>query len=143
MKLRKKIKTAACITAAVSAFLSFGMNAFSIIDFSAGESGLICDETTPYKVNIVSEGKNAAVIPVGVGLRGDADGNGSISIIDAIKISRYIIGNAGDDFAGSFGFAMADTNLSGKVDIVDAINVSKYLMTKGTHEERWKIILGL
>lgn len=142
MKFRKILKTTLCTAAAVSAFLAFGLDAFSLVDFSAGESGLISNDTTKYKVNITADGKTAAVVPIGIGIRGDADESGDISLYDAVAISKYIMGIAPEGFEDSLGFAMSDTNLSGKVDLYDAINVAKYLITQGTHEERWQAILG-
>lgn len=142
MKFRKIIKTALCTAAAASAILAFGLDAFSLIDFSAGESGLISNDTTPYKVNIVADGKTAAVVPIGIGVRGDSDESGDVSLYDAIIISKYIMGIADKGFENTLGFAMSDTNLNGSVDLYDAINVARYLITNGTHEERWQKILG-
>lgn len=141
MKFKKIKKTILCTAFSVLAFMTVGIDAFSLIDYSAGESGLVNNESTPYKVNIVAEGKNVAVVPIGIGLRGDADASNDVSIYDAIKIAKHQIGIAGDDFKGSFGYAMADTNSDGNVDIYDAINIAKYLITKGTHDEKWKKIL--
>lgn len=142
MKHKYIIKAFLCAISAAAVFAAFGLDAFSLVDSGAGESGLIMDDTTPYTVNITSGDKVAAIIPVGVGLRGDADENNSISLYDAIEISGYLIGIAKDDFEQSAGFYWADTNLSGKVDLYDAVNVAKYLITQGSHDEKWQKILG-
>ena len=77
----------ACSVSVISSVLYFNYGALSIIDFSAGENELINNETTPFKVNITSGNKIAAVIPVGIGVRGDADESGNVSLYDAIEIS--------------------------------------------------------
>ena len=142
MKHNKVIKSVLCTASAAAAIAMYGLDVFSLTDFSAGESGLINDETTPYTVNITAGGKTVSVVPVGVGLRGDADESGNISLYDAVKISGYLIGKSGEDFEESTGFYWADTNLSGKVDLYDAVNIAKYLITSGNHDERWQKILG-
>ncbi len=143
MDLKGTVKKILSAVGACIAFLAFGMNAFSIVDYSAGESGLISDETTKYKVNMLdADGKNIAVVPVGIGVRGDADGSGSTDLQDAIIIAKYLVGGGEKDFEGSFGYIMSDGNLDKKVDLRDAINVAKYLVTQGSHEERWQKILG-
>lgn len=136
------IKKALCAVSAAASLMVFGLDVFSLTDFGAGESGLIDNETTPYSVSIAADGKTVAIIPVGVGLRGDADENDSISLYDAVKISGYLIGKDGEAFEASAGFYYADTNLSGKVDLYDAVNIAKYLITQGSHDERWQEILG-
>lgn len=143
MKIKKTLKMLACTVSASVAFLTFGIDAFSLIDFSVGESGLISNDTTPYKVNIIADGQTAAVVPIGIGVRGDADESGDISLYDAVAIAKYIMGIAQEGFESSLGFAMSDTNLSGSVDLYDAVNVARYLITSGTHEERWQKILNM
>lgn len=143
MKLKNTIRVLVCAVSASAAFLTFGMDAFSLIDFSVGESGLISNDTTPYKVNIIADGQIAAVVPIGIGVRGDSDESGDISLYDAIAIAKYIMGIAPEGFEDSLGFAMSDTDLSGNVDLYDAINVARYLITDGTHEERWQKILNM
>ncbi len=144
MNKKKKIimKIAVPLMSIIMSTALLGFDVLSIIDFSAGESGLIKNEMTPYSVDIVADGQTVAVVPVGIGVRGDADNSGNVSLYDAIEIAKYLIGKDTEKFENSFGFMMADTNLSGKVDLYDAINVAKYLITKGTHEEKWEKILA-
>lgn len=142
MKSKTVLKTIFCMAASVAAVLSFGINTFSLIDDSVGEDSLINNEYTPYKVNIVADGVNAAVVPIGIGFRGDADDSDSVTLYDAIRIAEYMAKITDKDYENTIGFAMADTNLDGKVDLYDAINVAKYLVTSGTHDEKWEKILA-
>ncbi len=123
--------------------MTFGFNAFSIIDYSAGESMLINNASTPSKVNVKSGSVVAAIIPVGVGVRGDADGNGAVDLYDVIKIAKYLIKTTEAGYEDTLGFAMADVDLSKKVDLYDAINVAKYMMLReGTEEQKWVKLTG-
>ncbi len=54
--------------------------------------------------------------------RGDADGNGSINIIDALQIARYDAGLAPDPFI----LVAADADCGGDVDIIDALQIARY-----------------
>ncbi len=56
------------------------------------------------------------------GTIGDANGSGTIDIVDALLIAQYYVG------LGPAGFvaANADTNCSGTIDIVDALRVAQY-----------------
>lgn len=141
MKLKIIKKISAFVTIIMTVY-AFSINAFSIIDFSVGESGLINNDSTPYKVSIISGDKIAAVVPIGVGLRGDADGNGEVDLPDAVLIARYMLGTYGNDFVGSKGYTMADTNQDNLVELDDAVNIAKYILASGSHEEKWIAILG-
>lgn len=142
MKIKRFIKLTACFASIILSVLFLNFGVFSLIDFSAGENELINNETTPFKVNITSNNKIAAVIPVGIGIRGDADESGDVSLYDAIEISKYLIGISREDYPESLGFAMSDTDLNNQVDLYDAINVAKYLIYTGTPEERWERIFN-
>jgi hypothetical protein len=53
---------------------------------------------------------------------GDTDGNGSISIIDALLIAQYYVGLNPEGFIP----ANADTNCDGTITISDALLVAQY-----------------
>jgi hypothetical protein len=54
--------------------------------------------------------------------RGDANGNGTVDIVDALLIAQYYVGlNPSGFIAGN-----ADANCSGSIDIVDALLVAQY-----------------
>jgi len=52
-------------------------------------------------------------------IKGDANGDGKVTITDAVAIVDYILGNAPDDFV----FEAADVNEDGEVNITDAVGV--------------------
>lgn len=138
-KITKIILSAASVAAA---FITFGLDAFSIMDFSAGESGLINDKTTPYTVNITADGKNVSVVPVGIGMRGDADENSKVDLYDVLKMAGYVSGNPAEGYTDSLGFMMSDVDANGKVDLYDLIKTARYLVFEGTHEEKWAQVLN-
>jgi len=53
---------------------------------------------------------------------GDVDNNGTVDIIDALKISQYYVGLNPSDFNPS----RADVDCNGSIDILDALKVSQY-----------------
>ena len=56
------------------------------------------------------------------GLRGDANGNGAVDIIDALLTAQYYVGLDPQGFLA----ANADTNCNGAVDIVDALLMAQF-----------------
>lgn len=69
-----------------------------------------------------------------VGLRGDANNNGSVDVLDAIALCKEVMGNknlrANEKFFG-------DVNQDGKIDLMDVINVCKF--TLNTYKD-WNTI---
>jgi lysophospholipase L1-like esterase len=55
-------------------------------------------------------------------LKGDANGSGTVDIVDALLIAQYYVGLAPSGFVS----ANADANCSGAIDIVDALLVAQY-----------------
>ena len=55
---------------------------------------------------------------------GDANGDGIVSITDAIAVVNYILGNASDDFV----FEAADMNGDGFVTITDVVHVVNIIL---------------
>ncbi len=53
---------------------------------------------------------------------GDADGNGTVDIVDALLVARYYVGYP----TGVFYPNAADANASGAIDIVDALVIAQY-----------------
>lgn len=53
--------------------------------------------------------------------QGDVDGNGSVDIVDALRIAQYYVGLNPQPF----NINVADANCSGSVDIVDALTVAQ------------------
>jgi glucuronoarabinoxylan endo-1,4-beta-xylanase len=56
------------------------------------------------------------------GIIGDANGNGTVDIVDALLIAQYYVGLNPSGFVA----ANADANCSGSIDIVDALLVAQY-----------------
>lgn len=61
---------------------------------------------------------------------GDTNGDGKISITDAVSIVNYILGNASDNFV----YAAADVNGDNKVSITDAVAVVNMILN-GTNQQ--------
>ena len=59
-----------------------------------------------------------------VGILGDADGDGEVSIIDATTIQRYLLNIK----VNSFVFAAADTDQDDELSIIDATFIQRYLL---------------
>lgn len=56
--------------------------------------------------------------------KGDANGDGKVTITDAVAIVNYILGNA----SGSFNEAAADVNRDGEITITDAVGVVNIIL---------------
>ena len=59
-------------------------------------------------------------------LKGDANGDGSVTITDAVAIVNKILGNASDNFNK----AAADVNGDGDITITDAVGVVNIILNK-------------
>ena len=67
-------------------------------------------------------------------LTGDADGNGTVNIVDALQVSRY---DARLIDIGDFRFDLSDVDGSGDVSIVDALQIARFdarLITQFTYQ---------
>ncbi len=71
-----------------------------------------------YVVNIVRQG-NAQVI------KGDANGDGSISLLDVLVVKRHILGI--ETLTGEK-FQAADINGDGKVDLLDCLKIKRHIL---------------
>lgn len=72
-----------------------------------------------------------------LGLRGDANDDGVIDVLDAVKIAKYMIGN---DKLSVKGTCQADVNGNNSIDIQDAIAISKYMISSDK-SNAWEAIL--
>jgi hypothetical protein len=63
----------------------------------------------------------------GAVLAGDANGDGKVTITDAVAIVNDILGNASDNFNE----AAADVNGDGKITITDAVGVVNIILNQG------------
>jgi hypothetical protein len=69
------------------------------------------------------QGYEGTVTITGCLILGDVDSNGTIDIVDALKIAQYYVG------MGSINTAAADVNCDGIITIIDALLVAQYYVT--------------
>ena len=60
-----------------------------------------------------------------VGLRGDANNNGSVDVLDAIALCKEVMGNKNLEANEKF---FGDVNQDGNIDLMDVINVCKFTL---------------
>ena len=68
---------------------------------------------------------------------GDANGDGNVTITDAVAIVNYILGNKSDNF----NFDAADVNKDGAITITDAVGVVNIILSNGSAGSAPKIEL--
>ena len=68
------------------------------------------------------EAADAKTLASPTGAKGDANGNGSIDIVDALLVAQYYVGLNPSGFVS----ANADVNCNGLIDIVDALMIAQY-----------------
>ncbi len=56
-------------------------------------------------------------------MRGDANGDGVVNVVDAMFVAQYAVGNRD---ASTLNMANADANLDGTVNVVDAMFIAQY-----------------
>lgn len=116
--------------------LAVGTNTFAVR--VTAENG----STNTYTLNITrkpssagDQGGGSGTTDSGSGhswVRGDANGDGKISIADAVRIKNYLLGTRsleGDELAA------ADANDDGQVTIADAVRIKNYLLGTKTIEQ--------
>jgi len=93
-----------------------------------------CGEMSPLTLEITTlADANGTTVPAttenGVftiaGLRGDADGDSVVNVVDAMFVAQYAVGNRD---ASTLNMANADANLDGGVDVVDAMFIAQYVV---------------
>ncbi len=86
-----------------------------------------------FTAQIVDDSQNVLdTIPFGIGLRGDSNGDGKVSISDASLIAKYMAKahfdkNLVNEYKKTLGGAMADANNDGTLSIKDALTIAKYI----------------
>ncbi|MBE6844228.1 MAG: hypothetical protein E7508_00750 [Ruminococcus sp.] len=127
----KKIKSVVnklCILVVAAVFCSMSA---AVIAGSA-----VKDDDMKYTVEIVDADKEVLdIIPIGIGVRGDANTDGKVTVSDASHIARYLANisinkNYMPGFKGSLGEAMGDANADGKLTVSDAAKIARYLAKK-------------
>lgn len=94
-----------------------------------------------FTAEIVDDSQNVLdTIPFGVGVKGDSDCDGKLTIRDAALIARYMARAYNDknlviEFKKTLGGAMSDVNLDGDVNIRDAASIARYLAARYTNPD--------
>ena len=95
-------------------------------------TGLTPNSTYVIRVRAINTEKTSKWSTVVTGITptdfepGDANGDGSISISDAVSVVNCILGNPADGFSSS----AADVNGDGKVTITDAVSIVNMILGK-------------
>lgn len=89
------------------------------------------------EISIEVDSFEIAVILVVVGLAGDTDLNGKVSLSDVVTTSKYLLWSRTNGlvfkeeftgFDGTFPACLADYDADGKIDLIDAVEASKLLL---------------
>ena len=65
---------------------------------------------------------------------GDVDGNGKVSIFDAVQVLNYILGNN----PANFNMSAADIDGNGIITIFDAVSIINIILNQNTNGARQK-----
>ncbi|MGN1480316.1 dockerin type I domain-containing protein [Porcipelethomonas sp.] len=133
LKIIKILSSVSVISAAVIAGLSSAGGSFMSLKVSSPTA--INRPDMKYTVNINIDGEIADIVPIGIGIRGDADGDGEATIRDAAYIARYRANASANpdylpDFEVSLNGHMADANADGKLSIRDAAIIARLIAAK-------------
>lgn len=127
----KKIKSVInklCIAVVVAIFCA---TSAAVIAGSA-----VKNDDMKYSVGIVdAEGEILDRVPIGIGIRGDANSDNEVNVRDAAQIASYLAKSSANKnhmpgYKDSLGGAMADANNDGKLNVRDAAAIAKYLAKK-------------
>lgn len=128
IKKVKRIVNRLCIALVV--LMSFSLSAVVIA------SSAVKNDDMKYSAEIVSaDGEVIDIVPIGIGVRGDANSDGEVSVRDAAQVASYLAKysknkNYMPGYRDSLGGAMADANADGKLNVRDAAAIAKYLAKK-------------
>ena len=92
---------------------------------SAGEKKTSGNLATGDIITIESSGDKKSF---DIAVRGDASGDGAISILDLLKVQKHILGK---DSLGTSKFYGGDTNEDGTINILDMLRIQKHILGKG------------
>lgn len=100
-----------------------------------------------YSVGIQIRGMTAGYVPVGIGMRGDANGDEKLSASDAAYIANYranvsLNTNYMTGYEDSLNGAMADADSNGKISAADAAFIAKFLAMRSINADiTWEEVL--
>lgn len=133
LRVFKILSSVTVISAAVIAGLSGAGGSFMSLRVSSPTA--VNRPDMKYSVNINIDGEIADIVPIGIGIRGDADGDGEATIRDAAYIARYRANASANpdylpEFEESLNGHMADANADGKLSIRDAALIARFIAAK-------------
>ncbi len=118
-----------CLSAVIISALSAGA---VVIAKSADKN-----DDMEFSVNISDDnGVILDKIPIGIGVRGDSDGDGDVTIKDAALIARNVARKNISQFSKTLNGAMGDANKDGSLDIRDAAYIARYIASR-KNPEKW------
>lgn len=133
IKKVKRIVNRLCIAFVI--VMSFFLSAVVIA------SSAVKNDDMKYSAEIVSaDGEVIDSVPIGIGIRGDANSDGKVSVGDAAQVASYLANfsknkNYMPGYKDSLGGAMADANADGKLNVRDAATIARYLAKKGLNPD--------
>jgi len=89
---------------------------------STSNISITVDTLTDASYNSLGTVGRGASVTVTASTPGDTNGDGSVTIVDALMIAQYYVGLP----VTNFNQAAADTNCDGSITIVDALRVAQY-----------------
>jgi len=121
-------------TATISAYITTATGPDSPITFAnlellaVGSNGETSSLTLTITTLTDADGGHVSATPLSgtftvYGLRGDADNDGKVDVVDAMFIAQYAVGNRD---ASTLNMANADANLDGDINVVDAMFIAQY-----------------
>lgn len=122
---------------------SYDIGVKNVADLVGSNSAEITDyDIDNSTVKVVESAKritNHVVVDGGaLGLRGDANNDGSVNVLDAIKIAKYIVGTEKLKVNET---RLADVNGNNSVDLLDAIAISRYILVAAGNANAWELAL--
>lgn len=127
IKKTKSIINKLCIAFVITMF--FSLSAVVI----AGSA--VKNDDMKYSVGVVdADGEILDKVPIGIGIRGDANSDNAVNVRDAAHVANYLAYSSANKnympgYKDSLGGAMADANNDGKLSVRDAAAIAKHLAT--------------
>lgn len=113
----------------------------NVSDLVGSDSKITDYDVDNGSVKVVEKAKrytNHVAVEGGLGLRGDANDDGTVDLRDAIRVAKYLVGNVRLNVNETY---QADANGNNKVDLQDAIAISRYTLASDK-SNAWEKILG-
>ncbi len=128
IKKTKSIINKLCITFVIAILC---VTSVAVIAGSA-----VKNDDMKYSVGIVdAEGEILDRVPIGIGIRGDANSDDEVNVRDAAQVANFLAKSSANknympEYRESLGGAMADANNDRKLNVRDVAAIAKYLASK-------------